>query len=1038
MQTAVVNLVNSGNTEFNDTVYRAKTFDLVANDYTFLIQPNSSYWRFGLVLSQTPDFDFEPQNGRYANTALKFLHLNAGDQIQGNAWTASNKLELTSYYLEPGILQRFDKYEERTPLNLRVHFDPNTNIISCTVFPANSTNTLLYAAVTLPFYTYFRIFAWADFIEFSIDCTITETEKPQMAVDPASPTLAPTHWLLKIREQTWDIQDFIVGQGTWFTTYTLSSGKRPEYDLYLSLKPGDLLLAYAYENYHAVVGIMTVTEAAHTDFGKGEVVGMAITELFDPYIPVETFYPGIAAGDQLSDGHPNRLVPLTDAEYAQILGQKKSKAADQFWLPAFSPEGNHLNTQDQLDFTYDILAFAKVIALENVKPPLAIGLFGNWGSGKSFFMEKLNTEINTLKGSDPRYVNKVVQVTFNSWHYSDANLWASLITEIFDKLYEFSKNEGKQDELEKLSQTLQLTTIHKEETEAKRRELEQKQAQLEREQQNNRDRLKDISGLQLVRVILKDPRIQDDLNQLDNRNIETIFNENAKINSYIAELEKDKNKWFYFFRTLFEVKGRWIWVILAAVVILILSLSVSQIDLFGRVWNQLTTRIAGFIVFVTTFATTAWKAYLPVRKNLQLAYDRLTSLKKTIDSRPIQESKELADVRRELQDLKTSLESLDEQIKQTSTELDEIRTGKKLLEFIQQRSRDEQYSRQLGLISWIRKDFNKLDDLLRKQYQLTESERKEINPANVQLKIDRIILYIDDLDRCSEEIVIRVLEAVNLLLAFELFVVVVGVDPRWLKESLEKKYTFFKDQAVSSFEYLEKIFQIPFTLKPITQKNREDLLAYLIKDELQAGPPATGGIIGGASPGPAQASSAVPVGGSQPVQPGSSPVSPASTPASPVDPAAASPSGTPSTPAPPLEPVEESLVFTADELAIMKEVSVLFGHTPRTVKRFVNIYRIIKSHRHFEPSDNPRPTLLLLAIVVGCPEHIHAFITRLSQRTDLALGIFLEETEELKHLKSWLAQHINESNWSGISINAIKRNLELVSRFSFRTGWLLV
>ena len=54
--------------------------------------------------------------------------------------------------------------------------------------------------------------------------------------------------------------------------------------------------------------------------------------------------------------------------------------------------------------------------------------------------------------------------------------------------------------------------------------------------------------------------------------------------------------------------------------------------------------------------------------------------------------------------------------------------------------------------------------------------------------IDRIVLYIDDLDRCSPRQVVDVLQAVHLLLALDLFVVVVGVDPRWLLHALRSEY----------------------------------------------------------------------------------------------------------------------------------------------------------------------------------------------------------------------------------------------------------
>lgn len=62
-----------------------------------------------------------------------------------------------------------------------------------------------------------------------------------------------------------------------------------------------------------------------------------------------------------------------------------------------------------------------------------------------------------------------------------------------------------------------------------------------------------------------------------------------------------------------------------------------------------------------------------------------------------------------------------------------------------------------------------------------------MDPAN--RKIERIVLYIDDLDRCPAAKVVDVLQAVHLLLAYPLFVVVVGVDSRWLLQSLSAHYT---------------------------------------------------------------------------------------------------------------------------------------------------------------------------------------------------------------------------------------------------------
>ena len=67
--------------------------------------------------------------------------------------------------------------------------------------------------------------------------------------------------------------------------------------------------------------------------------------------------------------------------------------------------------------------------------PLSIGLFGEWGSGKSYFMGLLRGQVATLADSpDDRYCREIVQIGFNAWHYADSNLWASLGDEIFEQL----------------------------------------------------------------------------------------------------------------------------------------------------------------------------------------------------------------------------------------------------------------------------------------------------------------------------------------------------------------------------------------------------------------------------------------------------------------------------------------------------------------------------------------------------------------------------------------------------------------------------
>ena len=120
-------------------------------------------------------------------------------------------------------------------------------------------------------------------------------------------------------------------------------------------------------------------------------------------------------------------------------------------------------------------------------------------------------------------------------------------------------------------------------------------------------------------------------------------------------------------------------------------------------------------------------------------------------------------------------------------QLVELSPDRNLYRFLAERSAS--YQNQLGIVSLLRRDFEQLVSLMG-EWKKEWDERRLANqpPVEERKPIDRIVLYIDDLDRCEPEQVVTVLQAVHLLLAMDLFVVVVGVDPRWLLRSLRRRY----------------------------------------------------------------------------------------------------------------------------------------------------------------------------------------------------------------------------------------------------------
>ena len=82
---------------------------------------------------------------------------------------------------------------------------------------------------------------------------------------------------------------------------------------------------------------------------------------------------------------------------------------------------------DALGIDVDVQTLCSVILARDVSPPLSIGLFGDWRTDKSFFMESMRAEIETAtdpsaESTSSKFHTIVAQITFNAWHYVDANL----------------------------------------------------------------------------------------------------------------------------------------------------------------------------------------------------------------------------------------------------------------------------------------------------------------------------------------------------------------------------------------------------------------------------------------------------------------------------------------------------------------------------------------------------------------------------------------------------------------------------------------
>jgi tetratricopeptide (TPR) repeat protein/Cdc6-like AAA superfamily ATPase len=99
----------------------------------------------------------------------------------------------------------------------------------------------------------------------------------------------------------------------------------------------------------------------------------------------------------------------------------------------------------------------------------------------------------------------------------------------------------------------------------------------------------------------------------------------------------------------------------------------------------------------------------------------------------------------------------------------------------------------------------------------------------------RLVIFVDDLDRCLPEKAIEVLEAIKLFLDVEGCVFVLGIDQEVITTGLKAKYKdvgFLENGQSQAFSvhYIEKLIQLPFYLPPIEAGEMQSYIENLKVD----------------------------------------------------------------------------------------------------------------------------------------------------------------------------------------------------------------
>ena len=116
-------------------------------------------------------------------------------------------------------------------------------------------------------------------------------------------------------------------------------------------------------------------------------------------------------------------------------------------------------------------------------------------------------------------------------------------------------------------------------------------------------------------------------------------------------------------------------------------------------------------------------------------------------------------------------------------------------------------------------------------------------------KGERLVVFVDDLDRCLPEKAIEVLEAIKLFLDVKGCIFLLGLDQEVVTRGIKVKYRDFavdegaesqKKIQIDGAAYLEKIIQLPFRLPKIEPRAMQPFVS-----QLAVSPPLPRGICGG-------------------------------------------------------------------------------------------------------------------------------------------------------------------------------------------------
>jgi hypothetical protein len=472
--------------------------------------------------------------------------------------------------------------------------------------------------------------------------------------------------------------------------------------------------------------------------------------------------------------------------------------------------------KDLLDRRAPADVLARVILESSGEAPLVVGVLGLWGTGKTEFMRYIRDAIERrVRAADGVGAGALIaQRKYNAWHHVDSEPVSSIIGTVLDDLRVPSDASNPKAAAERQRQVLNMMSVAQEAARSSRRaDLENRRREVGASLEKTREQ----------RAEWSDPTAQGYLHEVAKRLDEKADTEVRRL-QLLARIERSA----------------------AQIALPEPATAAEQFEVFGdrRLRRALpltvpfTSSLATFTSFLLVSAALGVVAALvwigalaatipPVRYlgagglfalslvlGVQFAFLCRRRTLRTIVA--VSEDLggfetiviELRSLDDHIRELDTKSQALDEQL----ATLPSTTTVETLGEYISSELSQHGFEASLGLVPRLRADLKLL------------SEKALAGEVDLQ----QIVLYVDDLDRCSPKRVSEILTVVHTLLDFPIFTTVLAADIRWLTQSLQLEHVGLfglgDDRLASPIDYVQKIFAFTYQLEPLRQEGVEHLL----------------------------------------------------------------------------------------------------------------------------------------------------------------------------------------------------------------------